>query len=77
VKGLRIARTSEAIASPLVLATGICVCVDTPDKTALHELHTRATSRFSVPHFGQYILRSPFDLIFGHFKSPQTIFSQL
>ena len=55
VKGLRIASTSEAMASPLVLGGLIGCCVAGGVRTALHELHSWAASGFCVPHFGQYI----------------------
>jgi hypothetical protein len=53
--GLRIARTSDAIASLLVLAFGILAVPEVFVRNQLQELHTWALSAFSVPHFGQYI----------------------
>jgi len=55
VKGLRIASTSEAMASPLVLTAPMGACAPGPGKTALQELHIWAPSGFSVPHFGHFI----------------------
>jgi len=55
VKGLRIASTSDAMAILLVLGGLVGIWAVGGVRTALHELHTRATSGFCVPHFGQYI----------------------
>jgi hypothetical protein len=77
VKGLRIASISDAMASPLVLAAIIGGCVAEAGKTPLQELHICAPSGFCVPHFGQYIIRSPLDLLFIHNNSPRYIFSPL
>jgi hypothetical protein len=65
------------MAKPLVLAGVIGACAIGGARTALQKLHSWAASGFCFPHFGQYILRSPFELIFVHFKSPRTIFSPL
>jgi hypothetical protein len=62
VRGLSKPSTSEAIASPLVLAAGTAAAVVTFVRAQLHDRHTRASSAFSVPHLGQYIVQSPFDL---------------
>jgi hypothetical protein len=75
VKGLRIASTSDVIASPLVLATGAGAVVETLVNTQLQERHTWASSGFSVPHLGQYILVSPycsliFGFLYGYFSNP-------
>ena len=55
VKNVRIASTSDVIASPLVLASGLRATVERLVKTQLHERHNWTSSGFSVPHFGQYI----------------------
>jgi hypothetical protein len=67
VRGLSKPSTSEAIASPLVLAAGAATAVATFVSAQLHDRHTCASSAFSVPHFGQYILISPIILGFSEF----------
>jgi hypothetical protein len=65
VNGLKIANTNDAIAIPLVLATGGAGGTELLLRLELHELQTFASSGFSAPHFGQYIFHSPLNLILG------------
>lgn len=76
VKGLRIARTSDAMASPLVFAAPMGGCAAEVGKTALQELHIWAPSGFCVPHFGQYILGLLSIQYLAHVQSPRYIFKQ-
>lgn len=74
VKGLRIARTSEAMAKPLVLGEVNGGWAEGGVRTALQELHIWAFSGFCAPHFGQYIFGL---LSFCYCRFPRTNLGQL
>ena len=54
---LKIPKYKAARASPLVLVSGSFGLFEVSVKSRPHELHDLASTEFSVPYFGQYIVK--------------------